>query len=782
MNKLALALFTVMATNMTYAVETLSILLNSPVEYSGTGFFVSANEEQQHQTKTEQTVSAKESNQWQREVMVKTIERFERNISQQTDWELASHADTFGFTKAELDSKTAIQLKNAYFKHRSDADEEKFLTMLCEESSSFAQNSSIGTTGNPYLHFEIKFINKTNRVFNYDGKSSFPVRVRINGGTAMMNGSLPEKAFSVPAYATTTVPVTWKIEAVRFREEYDNLRGLYGEKWVEHMQVEIDSGSVPLKDEQQQYGINYSRESAYTEVNVLFGDATQYFPFRVRVYGEAKKKNSLKDCLSAISQFLDRNYRDVPTDFFKIEAGKGLSEVYERPFGVIVEDLCGGDGKMIVMRKDGVPFAKVSDADLQLPPADWVRKVSISFEQLSINAVVENPADVNEAVRREVCEQLEKLYDKRASLWIVHALVKLYEFDARVDLKEKWVKKLPHDKAKDPNAEGLYFVRPERMRIPRGVLSGAIAEKGVQASLVDSYLYLEVLRNEEVCWRTAGICVAKDDRQDEFLFDPTNQLSSFALQWRPGDVFSICVYVAEGEAFVRSSNAGAGGVAGMLTGAAVGGTTAGLLTGGLGAPGGALVGGVIGFLGGAGAAQIVPVKGARSIVRFEVDRKKFINGDLKCRVVSRDDGRDLGEAKLQLNVREMVNEVCDGGLELQQKYLVRLTNVRLGRGAVDGKPYYMEIKMEGEKNPIVLDLGRLNANVDNPRGEFLILRNVGGSVNICIKRKIRCWPDPVVFEAVQGGIGGSGWIFMRTLADKGESGANVTFKTFQIVE
>jgi len=326
----------------------------------------------------------------------------------------------------------------------------------------------------------------------------------------------------------------------------------------------------------------------------------------------------------------------------------------------------------------------------------------------------------------------------------------------------------------------LYYVQMEEVSIPRCLLNKMIKEKGAQAVLVESKLYVEVSRNGSKCWRSPALGLNDAGQRERFTFDQKDRLTSFAMMWKPGDEVSVSVNVAESKALVRASTAGAGGTAGALAGAGIGAVGAGVCTGGLGAPAGAIIGAVIGFFGGAGVAQFVPVNGAREVVSFKTSKDVFgLDATLSQDISSQDDITLSGNALLKVRGHKRVDEVAQGSLKLQSKYLVRVRSLNLSschKKMKAGAKYYMEIFIEGEDKPLVVELGQVPADTITPREDFLVLKNIGGASSVRIRRHRAMSVDPVVFEAKQGATNGTSWVMMGTVKD--DLGSFVEFQTF----
>lgn len=334
------------------------------------------------------------------------------------------------------------------------------------------------------------------------------------------------------------------------------------------------------------------------------------------------------------------------------------------------------------------------------------------------------------------------------------------------------------------NAE-LFHVQLKNVVIPKELLRAAVSEKGLQAALVDSKLYVEVSRMGETIFRYVIGTVKPNENKEEFAV-PTNEVAtSFALMWRPGDRIVVSVKVAETEAFVEATKTSAGGIAGALAGAGIGAVGAGVCSGGLGAPAGALVGAAIGFFGGAGAGALVPVNGERTVISFVAPTDEFgLNGTLEKSVSFSKDS--VVKASILLEGGQRQDSVAQGGLELQKKYIVRLRSVHLSSDAPkiqDNAAYYMLVSLYGEKKPLEIELPPLSANTTVPMEKTLVLLNAGGESKVEIRRK-SIGPDALVFEAVQGPTNGSSWLFIGKAKSKlkGDNKSFVEFDTFPTEE
>lgn len=320
----------------------------------------------------------------------------------------------------------------------------------------------------------------------------------------------------------------------------------------------------------------------------------------------------------------------------------------------------------------------------------------------------------------------------------------------------------------------------EEIGIPRSLINKVVREKGAQASLVESKMYVEVFRNGTLCWRSPALAMNDAGQREKFVFDQKDRQTSFAMMWKNGDEVVLTVNVAESKALVRASTGVAGGVAGLLAGAGIGAVGAGVCTGGFGAPAGAIIGGVIGFIGGGAVAQLIPVEGAREITSFKCGKDSFgLDGQLTRDISTPDDITLTGSAAIKMRGFKRTDVVHEGGLKLQQKYLVRIRSLNLAgaqKKLKAGAKYYMELKIEGEDNPLVIELGQVPADTVMPREDFFVLKNIGGVSSIRIRRHRAMSVDPTVFEARQGATNGTSWVMIGKVQD--DLGSFVEFQTY----
>lgn len=334
---------------------------------------------------------------------------------------------------------------------------------------------------------------------------------------------------------------------------------------------------------------------------------------------------------------------------------------------------------------------------------------------------------------------------------------------------------LMYEENENANAE-LFHVQLKDVVIPKELLKKAVEEKGRQAMLVDSKLYVEISRMGEVIWRSPYVDVDMEAGKETFKFAQDKPETSFALMWKPGDRIVVSVKVAEKAALVKASTTTAGGVAGALAGAGIGAVGAAAFSGGLGAPAGALIGAAIGLFGGAGIGAVIPVEGARTVVSFAIPSDEFgLDGKLEKRVFSAD---DIETVSVLLEGGQRQDAIAQNGLELQKKYVVRLRSVSISSKAPkfeEGEEYYMLVSLFGEEKPLEIDLPPIPADTIVPLETTLVLKNCGGESAVEIRRK-RTGRDPLVFKAIQGPTNGSSWIFIGKSED--DHGSFVEFDTF----
>lgn len=326
----------------------------------------------------------------------------------------------------------------------------------------------------------------------------------------------------------------------------------------------------------------------------------------------------------------------------------------------------------------------------------------------------------------------------------------------------------------------LYSVQLKNVVVPRKLLSSVVSAKGTQAALADSRLYVEVVRNGEICWRSPLKTVDEDGTQERFDFPQNLRETSFAIMWKPGDDLSVQVKVAENKALVKATTTGAGAGAGAGIGALIGGVAAGAFTGGLGAPAGALIGAAIGGGAGAGIGAVVPAVGAREVVSFPVQGSSFgLDGVLEKDIATSDNLLLSGVAKVEFVGKQRKDTIPTGKLELQKKYVVRLRKVFISGKASEyesGAKYYMVLTLFGEDKPFEVDLGNIDQDTTIPFENTFVFKNIGGTSAVEIRRR-RWWRgDAVVFKARQGQTGGTSWIFCGKAED--DAGSFVEFETF----
>lgn len=314
----------------------------------------------------------------------------------------------------------------------------------------------------------------------------------------------------------------------------------------------------------------------------------------------------------------------------------------------------------------------------------------------------------------------------------------------------------------------LYQVLLQKLEVPDSLIKEALKGNANATLFVEPRLYLEVAKNGEVIWRSNSIEIKAGTCVFELHNDDKEQPNTFSLFFKDGDRITTRVFIAESKSLIRAER-GAMGAGAVAIGAGIGATITGVLTGGLGALGGAGIGAGIGALF-AGAAQLVPVKGAVEIAHFEYSstnalfsrkeespRRRGINEDTSPLCYVTFQGKEASDYKLD-----------SGDLEQQKDYIVRLKRVYFSledKGVASEGRYYAILTVEGGE--VKVDLGTIPANVVVPielsEYSLPVLKNRLGVTKLEIYQNRNWWPDSCMFSAYQGSSDGSTWLFMGKL-------------------
>ncbi|HOZ48663.1 MAG TPA: hypothetical protein PLO37_15650 [Candidatus Hydrogenedentes bacterium] len=279
----------------------------------------------------------------------------------------------------------------------------------------------------------------------------------------------------------------------------------------------------------------------------------------------------------------------------------------------------------------------------------------------------------------------------------------------------------------------------------------------------------------------------REVRSNETILDWSDTPESTAAIWWDNTTHLVVKVFLNDKTESIGKPAAVDGAAGAGGGAAIGGILAGVFTGGLGIPAGAGIGALIGGLAGGTAGGATGALSANDRVLFEVDCSGApgfpLDGSVEYAVES------LGEkhtASVRFNLLEVKAPVQNGGLELGEKYIVRMHSVHLSERAAlkgennpDDARYYVVLEQGAneysfhEDEPLILPPG-INTNP----GIVTVLKNTGEETRLRIYEQdfLR---DDLVFSAKIAKIDGKSWVFIgKAVADDTSDSSYALFETF----
>lgn len=747
-----------------------SILITSPVTYKASGFYWGPKEVINVVLK-DRTSRLKETKEGcENEILKTAFKSLKSQVSSERALRMETRINALG-AKGSASTDTAINLKNELMDALSDEEKTKFSKCISDASASQRETIAEAMTGNDFLHFNLRLSNHVKRDFSYDReKGMFKYRIKLRSGHTVQ-GEV-KNSIKLPAHRIVDIPLSVKLEDKAFNlklQEYlskmEFAKGDTDRAIDEVFKVEIASDNVPLIDAEGKCGISYPRENVFVAVDVKFGEASSWFPQQVRLLDQNKKKISLRQDLDAISGFLDANYNDAPKCMFRFGRDGALSEVYELPFGCVLDD-----DEIVVMNSDGRYYLKVTNDMLSKPPSARLQRVNVSFEKLTVRDAAKRILDFDDDDQVNVAKCVEVCYERRKDLQLVESLVEYYQQKGDETSVVKWRDRLPVAK----NSKGAVWnlLKLKTVIVPSNVVCRAVSEKGGHVKLADSQIYLDVFHNGNQIWRSPGVVIDDNGLNSGYVFANDKGQSTLALPWRDGDELIAKVMVAEKKELVRANNAIGGGVGGAAAGAVAGAVGAGVCTGGLGALPGAGIGAIVGAFAGAGLSQAVPVTGAREVGVLSTDR--VVNERNALRLISTDGG-----VKINFDSRRLTKPLKKGELRRGTRYLVCLNTILLNashKGVKDGK-YYAEIWYPGREDAQKVDLGELKAGIENTIERVMLIENRGGNIMMAIKRDAFL-KDPLVFWSEDDCHDATSWLFMDEVKDE-DTSEKVSFVKFE---
>lgn len=328
----------------------------------------------------------------------------------------------------------------------------------------------------------------------------------------------------------------------------------------------------------------------------------------------------------------------------------------------------------------------------------------------------------------------------------------------------------------------LYATRLQSVTVP--IYLQEQCSKEIGAALSSTYIYVVLACDGAPVWISPKQKLMKNQTRFEW---PDAPGSTAALLWDKGTTVSIRTFLSDDKVEASASGAGIGAAGGAGAGALIGGIAAGVFTGGLGAPAGALIGAAIGGGAGAAAGGATGALSANDRILFETEVAKGaefpLNGALEHTVKS------LGEkhtASVVFTLLESKAAATQGGLELGEKYIVRIRTIHLSQRAAlkgeketDKSRYYVVLQQGdnkyefGEEKPFALP-----SDIDFSPSVITVLKNTGQATQVHIYEDDMVGDD-LVFTSTIGKIDGKSWAFIgRATPDDVNDTSYVDFETF----
>lgn len=340
-----------------------------------------------------------------------------------------------------------------------------------------------------------------------------------------------------------------------------------------------------------------------------------------------------------------------------------------------------------------------------------------------------------------------------------------------------------HGYAAEPNKSSrLYATRLQSVTVP--IYLQEQCAKKIGATISSTYIYVVLACNGVPVW----ISPKQKLMENQTRFDwPDATGSTVALLWKKGTTVSIRVFLSDDKIEASASGAGIGAAGGAGAGALIGGIAAGVFTGGLGAPAGALLGAAIGGGAGAAAGGATGALSAKDRILFETEVPKGdefpLNGTLEYTVKS------LGEkhtASVVFTLLESKAAATQGGLELGEKYIVRIRTIHLSQRAAlkgetdtDKSRYYVVLQQGdnkynfGEDKPFAMP-----SDIDFTPSFITVIKNTGQATQVHIYED-DTFGDDLVFTSTIGKVDGKSWAFIgRVTPDDVNDTSYVDFETF----
>lgn len=328
----------------------------------------------------------------------------------------------------------------------------------------------------------------------------------------------------------------------------------------------------------------------------------------------------------------------------------------------------------------------------------------------------------------------------------------------------------------------LYATRLQAIEVPAYFIDASAKSAG--ATLSETYIYVSISANGKPVWNSPKQTRAQNQNRFEW---PDDSSSIATLLWENGNTVSVRVFLSDDKLQATASAAAVGTAGGAGGGALIGGILAGVFTGGLGAPAGAAigaaVGGGVGLIGGGATGAI----SANDRIVFEMDlpRDGSFPLDGLLEHIKNVSG-EVHTATIDFKLIESKTPAGQGGLEIGQKYIVRLRSIYLSESAaVKGETnteeatYYIVLEQGKEKYTFFDDKPcKLLTDIENDLSIITVLKNTGETTGVKVYENDRL-RDDLVFSSRVGKVDGKSWSFIgRVLSDDVNDNSYVRFETF----
>jgi hypothetical protein len=333
-----------------------------------------------------------------------------------------------------------------------------------------------------------------------------------------------------------------------------------------------------------------------------------------------------------------------------------------------------------------------------------------------------------------------------------------------------------------PQGTKLYAVQLESINIPLH-FQERIKDDFFGFSAT-SYIYLNIFINGNLVWTSPR----QEIKENQTAFSwPADETSVAGLFWGDSDHTRLQVLLADDE-LQNNLIAGAKGAAdGAGLGALIGMVIAGVATMGPGAPAGAFIGAAIGG-GTLGTSAMLEASFTNNQVLIEYQFSEGtnfpLNGSIPYTVTSPDQSHT---AEVNFRLLESKPPLSQGGLELNEKYIVRVHSIHLSEIAAlkggkntDRAQYYVVLQQGPNRYPFFKDDPfNLTPGLQAQVPLTTVLRNSGFSTAVHLYKKNNFFPDKLILSSTIAELDGRSWAFIgKATSDDVRENSHIVFETF----